>query len=227
MARRLGDNPYALADGGPGPVINLVGRLSIRARSRRYRWYLDTMRPKPEDRILDLGCGGAWSLAQLDPEAFVTGVDLVHREGFDRPNQRFVIADACELPFEDNSFDIGYSNSLIEHISPPRRPAFAREIQRVSHRHWVQTPNYWFPVEPHALLPGVQFLPDRVRRIAWRASPRNLNYEDSLRLLRRTELADLFNDAVILSERLGPLTKSFVAAGPRRELQADEPRIER
>lgn len=214
MAQR-GYNPYDFSDGrGLRPVIELAGRLSARARLRRYRWYLGTMQPVPEDRILDLGCGSAWSLAQLNPEAFVTGVDLVKREGFDRPNQDFVVADACELPFENDSFDIAYSNSLIEHIAPHRRAAFAHEIQRVSRRFWVQTPNYWFPIEPHALLPGAQFLPDRARRVAWRMSPRGIQYEDSLQLLRRSELAELFEDALILKERVGPWTKSFVASGP-------------
>jgi SAM-dependent methyltransferase len=173
------------------------------------------MRPAPGERLLDLGCGGGWSLARLDPEADVTGVDLVPREGYDRPNQRFVAADACNLPFEDGSFDLGYSNSLIEHIATDRRPNFARELRRVAHRYWVQTPNLWFPLEPHALLPGVQFLPTTARRYCWRLSPRGIDYENALQLLARRELATLFSDALILYERVGSLAKSLVAVGPR------------
>jgi hypothetical protein len=81
----------------------------------------------------------------------------------------------------------------------------------------VQTPNYWFPIEPHALLPGVQFLPKHVRREAWRLSPRGIEYEDSLELLTEGELAKLFTDALIMRERIGPLVKSLVAIGPRED----------
>ncbi|HUT77211.1 MAG TPA: class I SAM-dependent methyltransferase [Polyangia bacterium] len=212
----MSENPYDLADGrGMQSAIRLAGRFANRARSRRYDWYLRTMRPARDERLLDVGCGGSWSLAERDPEAMVTGVDLIDRGGFERPNQRFVAADACKLPFEDDSFDLAYSNSLVEHIAVERRPDFAAEIRRVARRYWVQTPNYWFPIEPHALLPGAQFLPEPARRVAWRASPRGIDYEDSLRLLKAGELARLFPDALILHERAGPLTKSLVAVGPR------------
>jgi SAM-dependent methyltransferase len=219
------DNPYDLGDGrGLQPIIALAGSVASRARARRYERYRATMLPQAEDRILDLGCGESWSLAHLDPEARVTGVDLVERSGFDRPNQSFVVADACELPFPDNSFEIAYSNSLIEHIPSERRRDFAREVRRVAERYWIQTPNRWFPIEPHALLPGVQFLPDRARRAAWNASPRRAPYEEALRLLDAAELAELFDDALILRERAGPLTKSLLAVGPRQLFRDTEAR---
>jgi SAM-dependent methyltransferase len=211
----VNDNPYDLDDGrGLRPVITVAGRLSARARQKRYDRYRRTMRPGRGERLLDLGCGGGWSLARLDPDAHVTGVDLAPRDGFDRPNQRFVAAGACELPFEEGSFDLAYSNSLIEHIEVERRREFANEVRRVATRYWIQTPNYWFPIEPHALLPGVQFIPERARRIAWLASPRGIEYEASLQLIRESELGALFPEAMILHERIGPLTKSLVAVGP-------------
>lgn len=214
-------NPYDLSnDRGLRPVIELAGWFAQRARGQRYRRYLRTMKPQPDERVLDLGCGRSWSLAELDVGARVTGVDLVDRGGFDRPHQQFVVADACELPFDDDSFDIGYSNSLVEHIARERRPVFAAELRRVARRYWVQTPNYWFPLEPHALLPGLQFLPPRAQRVAWGASPRRIDFEPSLRLLSRPELASLFGDALILEERIGRLVKSLVAVGPRELFQS-------
>ena len=118
------------------------------------------------------------------------------------------MADATErLPFEDGAFDLAYSNSVIEHIAPPRRAAFAREIRRVARGWWVQTPAYGFPIEPHSLLPGAHWLPTAARRRYWRlgvAGP------EDIELLRRRELAELFGPPVI-AERIGPLAKSWIA----------------
>lgn len=210
-------NPYGRANGhGRQALIGVAGRLASTARRKRFQRYIETMRPRRDERILDVGCGGgAWSLAQLDPTALVTGVDLVASSGFEQPHQSFVVADACDLPFDDDAFDVAFSNSVLEHIELERRPAFAHEMRRVAKRYWVQTPNYWFPIEPHALLPAVQFLPTGARRLAWRASPRGVDHEEALALLTGEQLAELFDDALILRERWGPLNKSLLAVGPR------------
>lgn len=49
---------------------------------------------------------------------------------------RYVCAEGAHLPFADGSFDSVVSADVIEHIPPPRRPAFVRELFRVSRR-WV------------------------------------------------------------------------------------------
>ena len=209
-------SPYAFSASGrlAGP-IEVAGRFADGARHRRYERFLRTIRPEPEEELVDIGCGSSWSLAELDPTARVTGVDLAYRGGFEAEHQGFVTADACDLPFASDTFDIAYSNSLVEHIGTDRRRRFADELRRVAGRYWVQTPNRWFPIEPHALLPGVQLLPVALRRRAWKLSPRQIPYEESLELLGPDELADLFDDGLILEERVGPLTKSLIAVGPR------------
>ena len=126
---------------------------------------------------------------------------------------RFVRGDARDLPFADGEFEIAYSNSLVEHLDPVDRPQFADEVRRVAGRYWVQTPNRWFPVEPHVLLPGFQFLPERARRRLWRLGMPRTPYE-RIELLDAGELAALFPDAVILRERFAGMTKSLIAAGP-------------
>jgi SAM-dependent methyltransferase len=168
------------------------------------------MAPRPEETILDVGCGPT-GLAAFEPDADITGLDAVERP--DYPGGRFVRGDARALPFDPGSFDIAYSNSLVEHLHPADRRRFADEVRRVARRYWVQTPNRYFPVEPHVLLPGFQFLPEFARRRLWRLGMPRTPYEE-IELLGAAELRELFPDAVIVRERVAGLTKSLIAAGP-------------
>ena len=158
-------------------------------------------------RIVDVGCG-TLGLRGLEPALDVTGVDLVARPGYPGP---FVQADAAAgLPFADGEFDLAYCSSVIEHVAPARRAAFAAELRRVARGWYVQTPAWSFPIEPHALLPFAHWLPPVLRRPYWRLGATGA-WED-VALLRRRELEALFGPA--RPERLGPLVKSWVAVRP-------------
>ena len=98
----------------------------------------------------------------------------------------------------------------------------AREVRRLAPVYWVQTPNFWFPVEPHFLTPAWHWLPVAARvallqrrRWGWRGPcPDKADAEAAvreIRLMRRTELDRLFPDARVTPEKIGPLVKSFVA----------------
>jgi hypothetical protein len=91
----------------------------------------------------------------------------------------------------------------------------------VARRWFVQTPNRWFPIEPHVLLPFFQFLPRGLKRRLWRFGVSGEPYED-ISLLDERELRALFPDAVILRERVGPLTKSLMAVGPTGDARAPD-----
>ena len=143
----------------------------------------------PASRIVDVGCGPL-GLRAHGPELDVTGVDLAPRPDYPGP---FVQADATErLPFADGAFDLAYSNSVIEHLPPARREAFARELMRVARGWWVQTPAFGFPIEPHSLLPAAHWLPPAARRRYWRLGVAGT---DDVHLLRRRELVALFGAA--------------------------------
>jgi len=157
--------------------------------------------------VLDVGCG-ALGLRALEPDLQITGVDLAERPDYPGP---FVRADAAEgLPFAQDEFDLVYCSSVIEHVPPPRRAAFAAEICRVGRGWFVQTPAYSFPLEPHSLLPFAHWLPVRLRRSYWRLGVAG-EWEE-IELLRRVEMESLFGPA--LPERVGPLVKSWVCVRP-------------
>jgi SAM-dependent methyltransferase len=199
-----------------GVLARIAEPLARRARRRRHDIYRRVMSPRPEERILDVGCGTE-GLAGFEQAADITGLDAVERP--DYPGRRFVCGDARALPFEPGSFDVAYSNSLVEHLDPADRPRFAAEVRRVAGRYWVQTPNRYFPVESHVLLPGFQFRPEGAQRRLWRLGMPRTPYE-RIELLSAAELRQLFPDAVILRERFAGLTKSLIAAGPAELVNA-------
>ena len=189
-----------------GPLARLAEPLAQRARARRHARFLALTGVTPETRILDVGCG-TLGLRGLAPDLDITGVDVAPRPAYPGP---FVQADATQrLPFDDDTFDLAYSSSVVEHLKPAKRAAYAAELRRVARGLWVQTPAFSFPVEPHVLLPGAHWLPPRLRRAYWRLGAAG-GWEE-ISLLRRGELARLFPDAEILAERVGPLAKSWIA----------------
>jgi SAM-dependent methyltransferase len=134
------------------------------------------------------------------------------------------VGDAADLSrWDDDSFDVVFSNSVIEHLFTLRRQAaMAAEVERVGRAFWVQTPSQHFPVEPHFLVPGWQWLPEDVRvawlrrrRVGWRGPFRNPDEARRMvrevRLLTRRELQGLFPGATLVPERCAGLVKSWVA----------------
>jgi hypothetical protein len=191
-------------------------------------------------RILDVG--GTAEIWGLLPGSAVAGTRRIvllnmPRAGVGRESTangpECVHGDGCILPFATQSFDIVFSNSVIEHVgSPASQAQFAREISRVGKAYWVQTPNRYFPVETHLLTPFVHLLPRGwraviVRRFTvwqWVHRPAEAekrfyieHFVSDIRLLSASELQTLFPDAEILRERFLGFTKSLIAYRRSRE----------
>jgi hypothetical protein len=211
-----------LRPGGYAPAVSgrVASRVSLRSRERKLRLFLELYRPGPETTVVDVGVTDApFGSGSTDnffealypwPEQ----ITAVARTELDRftpafPRVRAVRADGRSLPFGDGEFDLGFSNAVVEHVDGGRggQGEFVAELCRVAQRVFVTTPNRWFPLDPHTLLPFVHWLPAgpmRRRLLGARG------FDDVLDPLGPKELAALFPYPVrVLNRGL-----TLVAVGP-------------
>jgi len=205
------------------------GSLGNRLRNRRFELLERVLSPLPRPvRILDIGGTVAyWEMRGCAGrgEYQITLVNLTASSS-SYSNIRAEVGDATWLhQYPDHSFDVAFSNSVIEHVGQlDAQRKMADEVRRVALGYWVQTPNYWFPIEPHFLFPGWQWLPveARVALIQRRAFGWNGRCSDramarrvvgNANLLSRRELRALFPDALLVPERFCGMVKSWIAIG--------------
>src|SRR6266436_5854265 len=126
---------------------------------------------------------------------------------------RQIKADGRDLPFESRSFDWVFSNAVIEHVgSWEDQIRFANEIRRVSSKgYFVTTPNKFFPLEPHTLLPFYQFLPARIQKRVLPYSVGYLRQYEVVHLLSIKQMQELFPEARVVSLGFPILGNSLVA----------------
>jgi ubiquinone/menaquinone biosynthesis C-methylase UbiE len=152
----------------------ILRNLSHRSRTKKFDLLLNLFKSRAEDQVLDIGASGEVFLRYTFedvypyPEKIVAGGYELHEVTSARhyyPKPVYAVFDGCSLPFPDKSFDLVFSNAVIEHIlGPGRQEQFAREIMRVGKSWFVTTPNYWYPFESHYHLPFIQFMPRPLQR---------------------------------------------------------------
>lgn len=228
-----GRRPAASAAGGSliKSLADNSNAASLATRMRRARFALFlSLLARLEGHVEVLDIGGTqefWNLMTGgDPgDVRVTLLNIEHQQ-VTSPKFVSAVGDARAMPqFDDRSFDVVFSNSVIEHVgSYQDQRRMADEVQRVGKHYFVQTPNKRFPLEPHFLVPWFQYLPSTVR--AWMVNRFDVGWYkripelaaaraevDSIQLLTRKRFTALFPSATIHIEKLGGLAKSFVAYG--------------
>ena len=190
--------------------------------------FLEIFRPTRETQILDVGGNPRDWIDGVPMELRITILNLGRWPAEWEIPDRFteVIGDGRALPFGNGAFEIAYSNSVIEHLDRwEEQVRFAAEIRRVGRGLFVQTPNRWFPIEPHFGGLFAHWLPIGLRRRlmpwvsvrGWRASSDGVSDAallEEIRLLSSREMKALFPDCEIRRERWLGLTKSFIAVRP-------------
>lgn len=211
--------------------------LSARFRARRnvalkqLILELSAARPGPF-RILDLGGRPEyWTAIGID---FLDKVDaridcanlypeeLDERIGTDRV--RTIVGNACAMELPDDSYDFVHSNSVIEHVGRFTDMAdFAREVRRLAPAYYVQTPYFWFPIDPHFYrVPAFHWMPAPMQvallrrfRLGYAAPVKDIGITtervESRSILSGGQFRHLFPDADHRFERLAGLPKSMIA----------------
>jgi len=197
---------------------------SIGTRQRMHRWAMLRERFPQIDhmRVLDLGGTAThWIRSPARPVSVV--VMNLSLETSEVDWITTVQGDACAPPptIAREQFDLVYSNSVIEHVGGhARRCDFADGVRALGSHHWVQTPYRYFPLEPHWLFPGLQFLPQKARAAIvprWPLSPAHPTGREALsgvletELLSRTEMEFYFPSSEVIAERFLLATKSLIA----------------
>lgn len=195
-------------------------------RLKRISLFYERFEIKKCLRILDLG--GTmffWELAR-DHGFTVPSITIVNLDAPKVPVPAYaewLVHDALTLEFPDNSFDIVFSNSLIEHLGSWQNQArFADEVRRLAPRYFVQTPSRNFPVEPHFLTPFVHWFPKQTRARLIRngtlwglltrpTNQRCIELAEEIRLLDNGEMIRLFPKSELKVEKLLGLPKSLIA----------------
>ena len=190
------------------PLEKLAAAVSTRSRQKKYAQFLSCIRPTKDTTILDVGVNTTeYSPADNFLEkhypypknitVVATGNLQVSNALY--PEIRSVEADGRALPFEDDHFDVAYSNAVIEHIGDnAEQVRFLRELWRVSRSGFLTTPNRLFPIEVHTRVPLLHLLLPKkyfdsfLKRIGkgWAA-------DDYIHLLSEKELRSLFSQAGI------------------------------
>lgn len=200
--------------------------LSTQFRRKRFQFFLSLIQQLPRPlHILDIGGTEAyWNMMGFnDPDVHITLLNLNTQPVSDTKRFTSIAGNATQLTgFEDQSVDLVYSNSVIEHLfTIEAQQKMADEIQRVGRSYFIQTPYRYFPIEPHWVFPFFQFLPRSVRITLTRKFslghiPRisdpllAARQVDEVRLMTIAELKKIFPDGLLYKELFLGMIKSVV-----------------
>jgi hypothetical protein len=202
-----------------------------RFRRKRFGLFTDQLKHRfagaTRIRLLDIGGSKAyWQGVEDLWRDFPLHITIVNLEAPAIDDGPYTLrpGDACALPeYADNSFDVVHSNSVIEHVGDWARMALmAAEVRRLAPHHFVQTPYFGFPLEPHFRTLFFHWYPEIVRAQMLMSKKRGfrgpmstldaaMRSVQSVQLLGVRQMAELFPHSRIERERVYGLTKSIMA----------------
>jgi ubiquinone/menaquinone biosynthesis C-methylase UbiE len=137
--------------------------LSWYVRKRFFNLFMETLKPEPQDLVLDMGITADLvnkadnyfeKLYPYPGKITAIGNENLTSIKDEYPGVELVQADGTDLPFGNGTFDIVFSGSVLEHTgSRERQKKFISEALRVGKKIFLTVPDSHFPVELHSGLP--------------------------------------------------------------------------
>lgn len=228
---KVPNSQYNVAAAGSLPV-----KVAAYQRQRMYERFLQECKVEPSDTILDVGVTSDRTYSSSNYlEAWYPHKSKITAAGIDDasfleevyPGMRFVQADGLNLPFADGSFDVVHSSAVIEHVgSFQNQVRLIAECARVSRKAiFITTPNRWFPIEFHTVLPLVHWLPKSTFRSLMRlsgreffADERNLNLmtPNDLRSAAKSSSTSAGGSFVVKTQSLAGWPSNLLLIGQHR-----------
>ena len=185
-------------------------------RKRKWTIFEELLRPTPDLTVLDVGFNEIEHSSTDNyiekhypwPEKMTAlGIDVPVTFGERYPQIRAVHYDGTTFPFAEGSFDICWSNAVLEHVGrhANRRDAqvyFLQEVDRVAKSAFITTPNKRFPVEVHTRTPLLHWLPKSWFDAYLRKRHQDWASGDYMDLLTLGDLKRLMRDAGIKNYRI-------------------------
>jgi len=210
-----------------GLVWKITEKPTLKSRREKYNLFISLTKPRQGNKILDVGVAPytlrgtnffeQWypcpeditALANDNPEKF---------EDFCKyfPKVKLVFGDGRKLEFSDNHFDIVFSNAVVEHVGgEDKQRQFIHELVRVSKKTFITTPNHWFPLEAHTLIPFAHWLPQKMTFWVYRKLGREYWADvNHLNLLTPKRFVSLFPKGIkprLYEQRIFKITSSLIA----------------
>jgi hypothetical protein len=185
---------------------SIVQRTIIQARRQMFDRFMAIAKPTAATTVLDVG---VTSYQREDTNSFekmypypaqitALGLDDCSFLEKDFPGLKFIQGSALEMPFENGQFDLATSWATIEHVgNADNQRRFIQETMRVSKRCLITTPNRWYPIEFHSVLPFVHWLPpEQFRAVLRTLKMDSLATEEALNLMDEKQFMSMLPPGV-------------------------------
>jgi hypothetical protein len=204
---------------------NFVYKFSERNRQRKYEYFISIMKPDKCMHILDVGPTDI-EYSPFDNfleknYPFVLNITALGMRSLTKFQERYpdvkaVIYDGKRFPFRDGSFDIIWSNAVLEHVgSELKQIEFIKEIRRCGQKAFITTPNLLFPIEVHTRIPILHWLPKYHFDIILKLVGKPWATGNYMNLLSYKKIKSLLskagiNEFIIKGNLIGPFTLDFM-----------------
>lgn len=192
-------------------------RYATGTRKARMQEMLKRMQLREGMRVVDFG--GApefWKDCSVPLDLTIVNLPGINQPDPDQGIHQMTLVDgdACDMHFDDMSFDLSFSNSVIEHVGDDdKQAAMAKEVRRLAPAYWVQTPSIWFPIEAHNNMPFWWFYPEAVKKAQierWRKKlPAWTEMVETTTLVSLNSLREMFPDGQVFREWSYGFLKSY------------------